>query len=120
MRPLVQCDEQHLTMGPADVLAELRVLGIFTLARQPYGALAEALIRVARMGAAPFQLLATQLLGNPADLAARVERLIEPGAENAPEPRVWPGVALAACGAAAAFQPSTLAFVHEALEALAH
>lgn len=83
-------------------------------------ALAEALIRVARLGPAPVHALATQLTGNPEDLAARVERLIEPGSETADEARVWPGVALAACGAAAAFQPSTLAFVHEALEALAH
>jgi beta-lactamase regulating signal transducer with metallopeptidase domain len=83
-------------------------------------ALAEALVRVARMGVVPAtRVLATNLLGNPADLAARVERLIEP-APVAVEPPAWPGIALAACGAAAALQPSTLALVHEALEALAH
>jgi hypothetical protein len=40
----VERDEQYLTVGPAHVLAELGVLGVFTLARQPDGALAEALI----------------------------------------------------------------------------
>src|SRR5262245_3456237 len=40
----VECHEQHLTVGPTHVLAELGVLAVFTLARQPYGALAEALI----------------------------------------------------------------------------
>jgi beta-lactamase regulating signal transducer with metallopeptidase domain len=84
-------------------------------------ALAEALVRVARMGAGlPAQALVTNLVGDPADLAARVERLIEPRTAAAPEPRIWPGIALAACGAAAALQPSTMALVHEALEALAH
>jgi hypothetical protein len=84
-------------------------------------ALASALVRVARMGAAPqAQALATQLLGDPRDLAARVERLLEERTAPPLRPRVWPVVALAACGAAAAFQPSALELVHEALEALAH
>src|SRR5262245_3023771 len=40
----VERDEQHLPISPAHVLAELGVLRVFTLARQPYGVLAEALI----------------------------------------------------------------------------
>jgi len=66
------------------------------------------------------QALATRLLGDPRDLAARVERLLDPRMVPPLSPRLWPFVALAACGAAAAFQPSALALVHEALEALAH
>jgi hypothetical protein len=83
-------------------------------------ALAAALVRIARMGTAPGPALATQLLGDTGDLAARVERLLERPIGTPLRPRVWPGVALAACAAAAALQPSTLSHVHEALEALAH
>jgi hypothetical protein len=83
-------------------------------------ALASALVRIARLGSAPGPALATQLLGDAGDLAARVERLLERRTAPPLQPRVWPGVALAACGAAAALQPSTLSYVHEALEALAH
>jgi Zn-dependent protease with chaperone function len=83
-------------------------------------ALASALVRIARMGSAPAPALATHLLGDARDLAARVERLLERRTSAPLRPRVWPAVALAACGVAAALQPSTLAYVHEALEALAH
>ena len=84
-------------------------------------ALASALVRVARMGAAPHAPeLATHLLGSPADLAARVERLLEGREAPALRPRVWPVVAMAVCGTVVAVQPSALALVHEALEALAH
>ena len=81
--------------------------------------LAEALVRMARAGSdAP--ALATHLVGDAGDLAARVERLL--GRRTAPllRPRVWPAIALAACGAVAASQPSMLAYAFEALEALAH
>ena len=84
-------------------------------------ALASALVRVARWGSAPrTQALATRLLGDPADLAARVDRLLEGPVVSAVQPRFWPAVTVAACGAVAALHPSALALVHEALEALAH
>ena len=82
--------------------------------------LAEALVRMARSGSAPGPVLATQLVGDATDLAARVERLLERPTSPPLRPRAWPAVALAAFAAAAATQPSTLAWVHEALEALAH
>ncbi len=84
-------------------------------------ALASALVRVARIAPATRTLaLATSLLGDPADLTARVERLLEGRRAPAIRPRVWPTVAVAVCVAAAALQPPALALVHEALEALAH
>jgi Zn-dependent protease with chaperone function len=84
-------------------------------------ALAEALVRIARLGgSAPAAGVATPLLGDPADLAARVDRLLqEPGTPPARGP-LWPTVVLAASGLAIALHPGTLATVHEALEALAH
>jgi len=84
-------------------------------------ALAEALVRIARAGGgAPAAPIATPLLGDPADLTARVERLLYGRAPAPVRLRVWPGVALAACGTAALLHPGTLATVHEALERLAH
>lgn len=84
-------------------------------------ALAAALVRMARLGAASGQAgLATPLLGDPDDLAARVERLLEPNPATPVSGRIWPGLALAACGAVVAFHPSALVLAHEALEALAH
>jgi len=81
-------------------------------------ALAEALIRVARMGSAPQTApLTTSLLDE--DLSARVDRLLNgnppPGAYR------WKPIA-AACAviAAATLRPSTLDLVHRALEKLIH
>jgi Zn-dependent protease with chaperone function len=84
-------------------------------------ALAEALVRIARAGgSAPAAPIATSLLGDPADLTARIERLLYGRAPAPVRRRVWPRVALAACGTAVLLHPGTLAAVHEALERLAH
>ena len=83
-------------------------------------ALASALVRVARMGAASATPpLATSLLAETADVAARVERLLEGNLGKAP-PRGLPApaIALALCAAALVFHPSTLYAVHELLERL--
>jgi hypothetical protein len=83
-------------------------------------ALASALVRVARMGAASAAPpLATSLLAETADVAARVERLLEGNLGEAP-PRGLPApaIALALCAAAVVFQPSTLYAVHALLERL--
>jgi hypothetical protein len=85
-------------------------------------ALAAALVRVARMGpAAPVPSLATSLMADGRDLAARVDRLLEP----APCPelsRTWvvSGAAFALALSAMALQPATLRAVHRLLELLLH
>jgi hypothetical protein len=85
-------------------------------------ALAAALVRVARMGSAPaLTPLATSLLADRGDLAARVDRLLHPAARPAAS-RAWI-VSGAACGvvlSAAAIQPATLRAAHRLLELMAH
>jgi Zn-dependent protease with chaperone function len=84
-------------------------------------ALAGALVKVARMGAAPPAApLATGLMADAADLSVRVERLLNPRAPVGAEwtGRWWPGVLAAATGAAVAIQPGTLYAAHRWLEAL--
>jgi Zn-dependent protease with chaperone function len=83
-------------------------------------ALAEALVRIAQLGAFPNRIIATSLLGEPHDLADRVDRLLEDRAPASAGPRWWPGVAIAVAVAPFALQPSALRIVHEALEVLAH
>jgi Zn-dependent protease with chaperone function len=83
-------------------------------------ALASALVRVARMGTPQGHAMATHLLGDPSELAARVERLLGAPAAPAGRMRVWPMIALTVFGTAVALQPPALALVHEALEVLAH
>ena len=78
-------------------------------------ALAETLVRVARIGAHREAALATPLLGE--DFSARVERLIE-GPAQARAPR-WEPAALACVAAGALLaRPSTLGMVHRVLEKL--
>jgi hypothetical protein len=82
-------------------------------------ALAGALVRVARMGAAPAAPLATALMADATDLAVRVERLLNPRTPaRARRTRSWPAVIAAAGLAAAAFQPGTLEAAHRVLEEL--
>jgi hypothetical protein len=83
-------------------------------------ALAAALVRVARMGSAPrHPAVATSLMADGQELAARVDRLLHPAVR--PETsRIWLAGA-AACGvalAAAALQPETLRAAHGLLELL--
>jgi hypothetical protein len=84
-------------------------------------ALAAALVRVARMGAAAQATpLATSLLADTQDLSARVERLLEGRAGTGESHRsLWPGIVMAACGLAMLFRPATLYSVHRWLETLA-
>jgi len=42
----MESDEHYITLGPAHILAEVRVAAIFALPRQPYGALTQAVITV--------------------------------------------------------------------------
>jgi hypothetical protein len=85
-------------------------------------ALAAALVRVARMGTSPqHPAVATSLMADGRDLAARVDRLLHP----APAPdasRAWL-VGGAACGlalTAAALHPATLRAAHGLMELLVH
>ncbi len=78
-------------------------------------ALAEALVRVARLGSEKSAALATPLLGE--DFSARVERLVDGPA--APKRVLWKPAALAfAVAAGILLRPSTLEFVHYELEKL--
>jgi hypothetical protein len=82
-------------------------------------ALAGALVRVARMGAAPAAPLATALMADATDLAVRVERLLNPRTPaRARRTRGWPAAIAVAAMAAAAFQPGTLESAHRVLEEL--
>ena len=80
-------------------------------------ALAEALVRVARLGAGSQPCLATSLLGG--DLAARIERLLN-GETRKAALRWQPIAASAMISAAILLRPATLDFVHRALEKLIH
>jgi hypothetical protein len=86
--------------------------------------LAEALVRVARMGAAPSPTpLMTSLLADSQDLAARVERLLNVS-QAAKKPEPWGGVLAYASFTMAAIvltillQPATLSTAHRLLEHL--
>lgn len=85
-------------------------------------ALAEALVRVVRLGCAgmPAGPLATTLLENPLDLEARVGRLLEAPTGAHPGGRYWGAAVGLAGGALAALllQPGTLYSVHWLLEGL--
>jgi len=84
-------------------------------------ALADALIRTVRLGCAavPACSLATSLLADPADLQARVARLLHAPAGRRSGSHCWvaAGFAVAALALIAA-QPATLYSVHELLEGL--
>jgi hypothetical protein len=82
--------------------------------------LADALVRVARMGvSAPPEPLVTSLLADARELSARVDRLLGASRESDFAPR-WSvlSLGLAAAGAFLALQPSTLMAVHRVLEVL--
>lgn len=83
-------------------------------------ALAAALVRVARMGSLPrHPVLATSLMADGQELAARVDRLLQPEARLETS-RAWLAGS-AACGTgliAAALQPGTLRAAHGLLELL--
>ncbi len=85
-------------------------------------ALAEALVRVVRLGSAAQRTgaLATTLLEDPRDLEARVARLLEPPALALRGGRYWTAAAGLAAGALAVLllQPATLYSVHWLLEGL--
>jgi len=83
-------------------------------------ALASALLRVARLGAAQHgPPLATSLLADADGLADRIERLLRSQAPCDPAPTPVPVIALTACALAVAI-PAALPSVHRLLEALAH
>jgi len=87
-------------------------------------ALAEALVRVARVCPSPRPApLVALLVGSGADLEARVERLLNPTGPAERGRRMYLAVggglaALACATVVLAFHPAVLAFVHEALERL--
>jgi hypothetical protein len=83
--------------------------------------LATALLRVARMGAAPrLSFLHTSLLANDHDLSARVDRLLHvhplPAKAPAPSLAVGAGLGMILCTAAVLAWPATLFSVHWLLE----
>jgi Zn-dependent protease with chaperone function len=82
-------------------------------------ALASALIRVARLGAAQAPPLVTSLVDG--DLTARVDRLLAPVAEGRPD-RWTPAILLSAAMALAVLisSPAALPWVHHLLERLIH
>jgi Zn-dependent protease with chaperone function len=89
--------------------------------------LAESLVRVARLGAAPRQLpLCTSLIPPDQDLSARVNRLLLPQSfESNPWRRMRAAVGVAACMLVVLFtvllaRPSALQSVHQILERLTH
>jgi Zn-dependent protease with chaperone function len=89
--------------------------------------LAAALVRIARMGAAPgVPKLSTSLVNGDSELSTRVERLLQNSQVVAIRPpssrRSWRmrGLVFLACVAALAAAPVALPFVHELLEHLAH
>lgn len=82
--------------------------------------LASALLRVARLGVATKPIIATGLLGDPDDLSARVQRLLEPLPVQSNE---WLLSALATTAAAALFgivfaHSTLLLSIHELIERL--
>jgi beta-lactamase regulating signal transducer with metallopeptidase domain len=82
-------------------------------------ALAEALVRLARAGAPPPIPLATSLIADSRDLAARVDRLLSGVAPLPPAHRPWKtagivAASLACCATIA--NPASLALVHNLLE----
>jgi Zn-dependent protease with chaperone function len=84
--------------------------------------LAAALVRVARLGGAT-PVMMTSLLGDRADLATRVDRLLRGAAmvekTGSSKPALAAIVAaVLACAAAAILQPATLSTVHRLLERL--
>jgi hypothetical protein len=86
-------------------------------------ALAAALVRVARLGAAANPTpLATSFLGDANDLVARVDRLLEGRTAAASDGRaaLWFAAALATGVVALAVRPATLIAAHRLLEVLAH
>lgn len=81
--------------------------------------LAEALVTLARAGSAPELPLATSLIADSRDLAARVDRLLSGVAPREPARRPWKtagmiGAAVLCCAMLA--NPASLARVHELLE----
>ena len=84
-------------------------------------ALADALVRTARLGGAPRPAgpLSTTLLDDPAELQMRIARLLDEPACPVAGPKCWTTLALAAVALALiAIQPGTLYSVHWLLEGL--
>ena len=81
--------------------------------------LAEALVQLARAGTPPEIPLATSLIADSQDLAARVDRLLAGVAAPEPGPRPWRTAAVvvvSVMGCAAVANPVSLAMVHQLLE----